>query len=75
MLKFKTPYYKFWKHMRSVKDRIMNEKEVKHTGNELADEVINYMIGQGSKWLSDKSIIDVREMYEMQRFYLHKITY
>ena len=64
MLKFKTPYYKFWKQMRSVKDRIIAEKEVKHTGNELADKVINFMVKKGGEWLSDKSIIDVREKFE-----------
>lgn len=63
MLKFKTPFYKFWKQMRSVKDRIMNEKEVKHTGNELADKVIDFMVKKGGEWLSDKSIIDVRERF------------
>ena len=64
MLKFKTPFYKFWKQMRSVKERIMNEKEVKHTGNELADKVIDFMVKKGGEWLSDKSIIDVREEFE-----------
>lgn len=63
MLKFKTPYYKFWKQMRSVKDRIIAEKEVKHTGNELADKVIDFMVKKGGEWLSDKSIIDVRERF------------
>jgi predicted kinase len=63
MLKFKTPFYKFWKQMRSVKERIMNEKEVKHTGNELADKVIDFMVKKGGEWLSDKSIIDVRERF------------
>jgi len=60
MLKFKTPFYKFWKQMRSVKDRIVAEKEVKYTGNEWANKVIDYMKEKGRVWLSDKSIIDVR---------------
>lgn len=63
MLKFKTPFYKFWKQMRSVKERIMNEKEVKHNGNELTDKVIDFMVKKGGEWLSDKSIIDVRERF------------
>lgn len=63
MLKFKTPFYKFWKQMRSVKERIMNEKEVRHTGKDLADKVIDFMVKKGGEWLSDKSIIDVRERF------------
>ena len=65
MLKFKTPFYKFWKQMRSVKDRIMNEKEVKHTGNPIADDVIDYMVNiLGVEGVRNcMSIIDVREKW------------
>lgn len=65
MLKFKTPFYKFWKQMRSVKDRIMNEKEVKYTGNPIADDVINYMINiLGVEGVRNcMSIIDIREAW------------
>jgi predicted kinase len=66
MGKIKLPYYKFWKFMRSCKERIQrnNEKNIKTPllTTPLHTQVITYMINR--RWeeeLANKSIIQVRK--------------
>ena len=73
MLKYKTPYYKFWKEMRKMKDYINkgNDKDYCSTKTslpgqyELMHELFSFMtnIKQGGVDLDTLSIIDIRNMY------------
>lgn len=73
MLKYKTPYYKFWKEMRKMKDYINkgNNKEYCSTKTSLPGQydlmhnLFSFMtnIKQGSIDLDTLSIIDIRNMY------------
>ena len=73
MLKYKTPYYKFWKEMRKMKDYINkgNDKDYCSTKTslpgqyELMHELFSFMtnIKQGDVDLDTLSIIDIRNMY------------
>ena len=73
MLKYKTPYYKFWKEMRKMKDYINkgSDKEYCSTKtslpgqHELVHNLFTFMNGikQGGVDLDTLSIIDIRNMY------------
>lgn len=73
MLKYKTPYYKFWKEMRKMKDYINkgNDKEYCSTKTSLPGQydlmhnLFSFMtnIKQGGIDLDTLSIIDIRNMY------------
>ena len=73
MLKYKTPYYKFWKEMRKMKEYINkgSNKEFCNTKTslpgqyELIHSLFNFMtnIKQGGIDLNTLSIIDIRNMY------------
>lgn len=64
MFKYKTPYYKFWKEMRKIKDRIEREKEVNTDAfTDEMSKVYQFMLGIDIDKLSTMSIIDVREKY------------
>lgn len=73
MLKYKTPYYKFWKEMRKMKDYINkgNNKEYCSTKTSLPGQydlmhnLFSFMtnIKQGGIDLDTLSIIDIRNMY------------
>lgn len=66
MFKYKTPFYKFWKQMRSLKDRLASEKEVRdqELWSDKARDVVEFMRQFKTEALAQKSIIDIREMYE-----------
>ena len=73
MLKYKTPFYKFWKDMRRMKDYINKGSTEKYFAaknilpkqNELMNHVFKYMtdIKQGGIDLDTLSIIDIRNTY------------
>ena len=73
MLKYKTPYYKFWKEMRKMKDYINkgSDKEYCSTKTSLPGQydlmhnLFSFMtnIKQGGIDLDTLSIIDIRNMY------------
>ena len=73
MLKYKTPFYKFWKEMRKMKEYINkgNNKEYCSTKttlpgqHELMHNLFSFMtnIKQGGVDLDTLSIIDIRNMY------------
>lgn len=70
MLKYKTPFYKFWKNMRKMKENINkgDNKElcnIKSDQHELMHNLFNFMtnIKQGGIDLNTLSIIDIRNMY------------
>lgn len=64
MFKFKTPFYKFWKYMRSMKDAIVKGRNIRQTFV-TADEtkVISFMRTIDLEELDKMSIIDVRKKY------------
>lgn len=73
MLKYKTPFYKFWKDMRRMKDYINKGSTEKHFAaknilpkqTELMNHLFRYMtdIKQSSIDLDTLSIIDIRNTY------------
>ena len=69
MFKFKTPFYKFWKYMRSIKDAIVKDRNIRQTFiNKLETDVILFMKNMDKEKLNNMSIIDVRnEFYKEKR--------
>ena len=62
MLKYKTPYYKFWKEVRKYKDRVIKGKEITNVSDKMKD-VIEFMKTFDVEYLQTMSVIDVREKY------------
>lgn len=68
MLKYKTRYYKFWKQMRSVKERVQKHQQLNKTYVN-TDEVKILNLMQHLDYagvLKDLSIIDVEKIYHKQ---------
>jgi len=65
MFKYKTKYYRYWKQMRSIKDKIVAGKELNGLYlNESEKRVVEKMKNIPIDILSEMSIIDVREYIE-----------
>ena len=65
MFKYKTPFYSFWKQMRSIKDRIATYKELNGYYTDKQQRIISFMKENYTpEQLSNMSIIEVREAYE-----------
>jgi predicted kinase len=66
MVKFKTKYYKFWKFMRSIKEKIGTGHEVNTAWFTTAKQnsVYAFMRNKGRDYCKEKSIIQVRDDYE-----------
>ena len=70
MFKYKLPYYKFWKFMRSIKDAIVKGRQIRQTfKNSYEVEVINFMRSIDVDKLNDMSIIDVRDMFLKTKYF------
>ena len=78
MIKYKTPFYKFWKQMRNLKERICAGKDLDNISKspniapqfvELAPKVVDFMnqlikdSEKGVDYLNSLSIIDIRNLY------------
>jgi tRNA splicing ligase len=68
MLKYKTRYYKFWKQMRSVKERVQKHQQLNKTYvNTDEVKILNLMQHlDHAGVLKDLSIIDVEKIYHKQ---------
>lgn len=67
MTKIKLPYYSFWKHMRTIKERITNGKDLKK--DSLSEPLANSFVTWLTKtWnlnqLENLDIINLRDQYE-----------
>lgn len=64
MVKYKTGFYKFWKSMRGLKDKMQASKDIRPSfSNETEIRVYNYMRTLTPEELKSKSIIDIRKEY------------
>ena len=64
MVKYKTKFYKFWKSMRSLKEKMQSNKCIRPSfSNETEIRVYNYMRTLTPEELKSKSIIDIRKEY------------
>lgn len=65
MLKFKTEYYKFWKFMRSIKEKLAKGHEVKTSWFITAKQnsVYAFMRDKGREYCDAHSIIEIRKDY------------
>lgn len=66
--KLKTAWYRFWKWMRSMKDKIATGRkfDIGGTNNEDAIRVLCWMKKQPVLWIANHSIIDIRKQYELE---------
>lgn len=70
MFKFKTPYYKFWKYMRSIKDLISKGRQIRQTFKDAYEvDIINFMKSIDQIELSKMSIIEVRDRFIKERYF------
>lgn len=67
--KLKTAWYRFWKWMRSMKDKIAAGRkfDIGGTNNDEAIRVLCWMKKQPAQWIADHSIIDIRKQYELEK--------
>lgn len=73
MFKYKTPYYKYWKYVRSLRDKILTGKELPELTNDV-NEVVAYMKGLHSKGLLEgKSIPEIR--FDFHKFVKYETAY
>lgn len=64
MIKYKTQHYRFWKWMRSLKDKITKEKQIPENQlNDKAKKVVDFMKSMNIEKLKTLSIIDIKELY------------
>ena len=64
MIKYKTPFYNWWKRMRGVKDRIAKGSPTRQVfASKKEVELVNLMKEMPAEELAKMSIIDVREKY------------
>lgn len=64
MVKYKTQHYRFWKWMRSLKDKIVKKKQIPEGQlNDKAKKVVNFMQTFDIEKLKTLSIIDIKELY------------
>ena len=64
MVKLKFPYYNFWKHMRRIKEQMLNHHNVKLSS--LNNSTSNYFyawLKKQSDEILQKDIITLREMF------------
>lgn len=66
--KLKTAWYKFWKFMRTMKDKIAFGRQFRISGisDPKAIGMIGWMKRQDEEWLKSASIIQVRNRYEKE---------
>ena len=65
--KLKGAWYKFWKWMRTIKDKIASGKNVNASGlNAEATEFCGWALKKGRDYCAEKSIIDLRNEYEKE---------
>ena len=70
MFKFKTPYYKFWKYMRSLKDLIVKGRQIRQTFKDAYEvDIINFMKSIDQIELSEMSIIEVRDRFIKEKYF------
>lgn len=62
MFKFKTPYYKYWKYLRSIKDSIAKGRDKQYEGTE--QKIIDFMKNMDIEKLNNMSIIELRDLFE-----------
>ena len=73
MFKYKTPYYKYWKYIRSLRDKILTGKELPELTNDVV-QVVSYMKGLHSKGLLEgKSIPEIR--FDFHKFVKDETAY
>ena len=63
MFKYKTPYYKFWKSLRKMKDRVVKNKGCSDLLTEKSTPLYDYMKSMKVEILENMSIIDIRNGY------------
>ncbi len=64
MVKYKTKYYKLWKYMRSIKQKLEKNQNIKNIfKDENEVRVFNFMRSKPIEELASKSIIDISEEY------------
>lgn len=62
--KYKSRFYKFWKYMRSIKDSMAAERDIRKIfSSEVEVRVYNFMKKKGVNYLKNHSIIDVQEEF------------
>ena len=66
MFKFKTPYYNFWKHMRTYKDLIVKNRLNENSIDKDSYQIINIMKNIDTEVLKTLPIIKIREIYEQE---------
>lgn len=64
MFKYKSRFYKFWKHMRSIKDSLAARRNIRKTfSSEHEVRVFNLMKSQSPETLAKKTIIDIEDEF------------
>lgn len=62
MFKFKTLYYKYWKHLRTIKGSIVKDRYLQYDNED--QNIINFMKSIDIEKLNNMSIIEIRDLFE-----------